>query len=243
MKKSGVFMILAALFGAAVVTTEFNLFPAPPKAPVQPNWEAIAAWPPDQADTVDAVPDPNRSFTAIVLDDSGSMGSEIGDAKTAVVSALSEMAPKDRLTVIGLNSREIIPFMTVEEAQGVLPGRLADVISDGGTPLTRAVQASRQALAQEAAVAGGFGTYRILVTTDGQAADAVALEVEIEDIAANTPIQVATIGVGIKGGHVLRRSDLAVFVAIDNVGQLADALRRAIAEEQSFSATTSFGDQ
>ena len=243
MKKSGVFMILLALFAFAVVTTEFDLIPAPPKDPVQPNWETIAAWPPDQAQTVDAVPDPNRNFTAIVLDDSGSMGDEIGDAKTAVVSALSEMAPKDRLTVIGLNSREIIPFMTVEEAQGVLPGRLADVISDGGTPLTRAVQASRQALAQEAAVAGGFGTYRILVTTDGQAADAVALEVEIEDIAANTPIQVATIGVGIKGGHVLRRSDLAAFVAIDNVGQLADALRSAIAEEQSFSAITSFGDQ
>jgi hypothetical protein len=32
-------------------------------------------------------------------------------------------------------------------------------------------------------------------------------------------------------------------VAIDNVGQLADALRSAIAEEQSFSAITSFGDQ
>ena len=48
-------------------------------------------------------------------------------------------------------------------------------------------------------------------------------------------------GLGVDTGHILRRDDLAAFVAIDDVGQLAAALRDAIAEEQTFSAITSFG--
>lgn len=207
---------------------------------VEPNWTAIAAWPDIEAAEVEAIPDPNRTFTAIVLDDSGSMGSDINAAKEAVVASLASMEPEDRLTVIALNAGEIIPFISVEQAAGVLPDRLARVMSDGGTPLTTAMQASRAALMQEAARSGGFGTYRILVTTDGVADDENALNLEIEDIARRTPIQVATIGVGISGNHILRRPDLAAFVAIDNVSQLAAALRDAIAEEQTFSATTTF---
>lgn len=214
-----------------------------PPTPVDPNWDAIAAWPPDTATQVDAVPDPNRNFTAIVFDDSGSMGGEIADARTAVVTALESMGDTDRVTVIALNAGEVIPFMSVADARAVLPAKIADVAATGSTPLTKAVSASRAALAQEAAVAGGFGTYRILVTTDGAADRGDELEAEIENIAAVTPIQIATIGVGITGRHVLSRSDLAAFVSINDVSQLAEALKNAIAEEQNFSAITSFGDQ
>ena len=141
-----------------------------------------------------------------------------------------------------LNTGLILPLSSVSDARTALPPRVAQVRSDGGTPLTAAMQASRRALEQEAARTGGFGTYRILVTTDGEASNADSLQAEIEDIARTTPIQVATIGVGIGGNHILRRPDLASFVAIDNVGELAAALRAAIAEEQSFSAITTFED-
>ena len=47
------------------------------REPVKPNWAAITAWPTLQADIVEAQPDPNRRVTAIVLDDSGSMGNDI----------------------------------------------------------------------------------------------------------------------------------------------------------------------
>lgn len=65
--------------------------------PVEPNWSAISAWPALEAVVVEASPDPNRRITAIVLDDSGSMGSDIEDAKAAIVAALGAMDDNDRV--------------------------------------------------------------------------------------------------------------------------------------------------
>lgn len=233
--------LFVGFVGFNVLSNNFGGIDAVFREPVEPDWQSIAAWPPNEATEVDAEPDPKRNFTAIVFDDSSSMSDAIRDARTAVISSLDAMKDTDRLTVIALNEGEVIPFMNVQDARKVLPEALGQVRSEGRTPLTRALRTSREALAAEAAVAGGFGTYRILVTTDGEADDGASLTAEIEDIARTTPIQVATIGVGIRGDHVLRRADLAAFVAIDNVGQLAAALRDAIAEEQVFSAITSFG--
>ncbi|MEM9247713.1 MAG: vWA domain-containing protein [Pseudomonadota bacterium] len=232
-------VVLVVGFVILVITLDDNVSIS--TEPVIPDWTAITAWPGMIADAVEARPDPNRTFTAIVLDDSGSMGADIIPAREAVVAALSAMDDSDRVAVFALNRGVILRFTDVAEARGMLPNLLATVISDGSTPLTEAIQASRAALAEEAAVAGGFGTYRILVTTDGAADNGGALTLEVEDIARVTPIQVATIGVGIGGRHVLRREDLAAFVAIDNVAELESALRSAIAEEQTFSAITEFG--
>jgi hypothetical protein len=231
--------VIAAVVVAAIFESEDGVQYT--TTPVTPDWAAIAAWPGIDAADVDARPDPGRTFTAIILDDSGSMGTDIVPARAAVVSALGAMDPDDRVAVIALNAGTILPFAGVARARAELPPLLERVISEGGTPLTGAMVAARDALAQEAAVAGGFGTYRILVTTDGAADDGAALQATVEDIARTTPIQIVTIGVGIRGNHILRRDDLAAFVAIDDVGQLAGALRDAIAEEQTFSAITSFG--
>ncbi|MEM9317441.1 MAG: VWA domain-containing protein [Pseudomonadota bacterium] len=208
--------------------------------PVEPDWAAITAWPGQEAEEVEAQPDPNRTFTAIVLDDSGSMGGDIEPAKAAVLQALSSMSEGDRVAVIALNDGVILPFMSVGDAKSALPAPLARVTSDGSTPLTASIQTARRALAAEAARVGGFGTFRILVTTDGQADDGAALRGEIEDLARVTPIQVATIGVGIDDRHVLSRPDLAAFVTVSDISGLGAALQSAIAEEQNFSAITSF---
>lgn len=209
--------------------------------PVAPDWAMIASWPGIDAEVVDALPDPNRVYTAIVLDDSGSMGSDIEAAKAAVTTSLDAMKADDAVTVIALNEGLILGFMPVSDARLALPALLSRVQSSGTTPLTGAMQLARQGLGDEAAKVGGFGTYRILVTTDGAADDEETLRREIEYIARETPIQVATIGVGIRGEHVLRRPDLAAFVSVSDISGLADALRTAIAEEQAFSAITSFG--
>lgn len=246
MKKKRFSMWFVALIAVGVVflsiLDEELLQTAEPVTPVDPDWAAIAAWPPVEVAEVEAIPDPGRTYTVIILDDSGSMGGDIVPAREAVVSALDPMQPTDRVAVVALNTGLILPFSSVDEARDLLPPRVSQVESEGGTPLTSAMRASRAALEQEAARTGGFGTYRILVTTDGEAANRDSLRAEIEDLARTTPIQVATIGVGIGGNHILRRPDLASFVAIDNVSELAAALRAAIAEEQSFSAITTFED-
>ncbi|MDP5085426.1 MAG: VWA domain-containing protein [Yoonia sp.] len=223
--------------------TQFGSNDEAANTPVMPNWAAIASWPGIDAAEVEALPDPNRVYTAIVLDDSGSMGQDMEAAKTAVLASLEAMKDTDAVAVIALNDGLILPFMAVADARTALPAPLSRVFSDGSTPLTRALKTARQGLAEEAAKVGGFGTYRILVTTDGVADNGDLLRAEIEDIARQTPIQIATIGVGLTGQHVLRRPDLAAFVSVSDVSGLADALRTAIAEEQVFSAITSFGSE
>jgi len=241
MKRNNI--LIFALLGIFIVVYNAvdleSVFQSPPE-PVEPDWTAIADWPGVVADDVEAQPDPNRVFTAIVLDDSGSMGGDIEPAKRAVIEAVSAMAPTDRVAVIALNDGMILPFMSVEDAEKELSEPLARVLSDGSTPLTSAMQIARRALEAEAARSGAFGTYRILVTTDGEADNGDALQVEIENIARVTPIQVATIGVGIGDRHVLSRPDLASFVSISDISGLSAALQSAIAEEQSFTAITDF---
>lgn len=242
MAKRGTSIGIFVAIGVAVFAANnfLGIFEGQPE-PVQPDWAAITNWPGNVADEVEAQPDPNRVFTAIVLDDSGSMGGDIEPAKQAVIEALNAMDQSDRVAVIALNDGMILPFMSVEDAEKELPEPLRRVSSDGSTPLTAAMRTAQMALEAEAARSGGFGTYRILVTTDGRADNGDDLTDLIENIARVTPIQVATIGVGIDDRHVLSRPDLASFVAISDISGLAAALQSAIAEEQSFSAITDFG--
>jgi hypothetical protein len=82
-------------------------------ADITPDWAAISAWPAQDADQTEAMPDPNRQITAIVLDDSGSMGSDIEPAKAAIMAALESMQPDDRVAVVALNHGTIHRFSTV----------------------------------------------------------------------------------------------------------------------------------
>ncbi|MDA7422894.1 VWA domain-containing protein [Tritonibacter multivorans] len=210
---------------------------------IEPNWAAIAAWPNLNSSSVEAQPDPNRRVTAIVLDDSGSMSKDMHDAKQAVIGALDAMKDDDRVAVVALNSGTVLPFASVAEAKSDLPALLSPIVSDGGTPLTRAIRSAQDLLEAEAAAVRGFGTFRLIVTTDGVADDSEALDAEIETLATSTPIQVTTIGIGIEGGHVLRRADLGSFVDVSNVAALQSALEAAVAENTDFSAITEFGGQ
>ncbi len=209
---------------------------------VAPDWAAIEVWPNLETTTVDVQPDPNRRITAIILDDSGSMGSDITAAKQAVIDALDAMHEQDRVSVVALNAGTVLPFSTVKQARGDLVRALSPITSDGNTPLTAALQHARKLLEQEAGTARGFGTFRMIVTTDGQANDNPALDKAVRSLAQSTPIQLTTIGIDITGGHVLRRSDLGSFVDVANVGALEAALEAAIAENTDFTAITDFAE-
>ncbi len=247
MKKLLLTVAAAGLLGFWIIKDELGpngpAFLAPHPDPVTPNWASIAAWPLAERATVEAMPDPNRRITAIVLDDSGSMGEDMQAAKDAVLLALNAMAPYDRVAVVALNKGVVLPFTEARAAKALLEAELQYVLSNGRTPLTAAVQSAKDMLEDEAAAARSFGTYRMIVTTDGQANDGDALNALVENIAATTPIQVATIGIGIEGSHVLRRNDLGSFVDVSNVGALQSALQAAIAENTEFDAITDFGGQ
>jgi uncharacterized protein YegL len=205
------------------------------------DWEALAAWPPlIEVPDVETMPDPDRIFTMIVLDDSGSMGSDLEQAKAAVLQAVRMMDPNDRVGVLALNAGLVLPFETVEDAADILPGRLSPLRSTGSTPLGPALSAARDLLSEEAARSRSFGTYRIIVTTDGAADDPDLLVREVIETVNKTPVQVATIGIGIGRRHVLNAEGHTSYVAVDDVGKLAEALQAAVAENASFDPITAF---
>ena len=240
-KKTNLGTIILVAVGA-VVTANFldTSGSSAPQTAVQPNWAVIASWPKVEAEVVEAQPDPNRRITTIVLDDSGSMSADMEDAKRAVIDALAAMQDEDRVSVIALNAGLVMPFTSVSEARATLPAALARVRSDGSTPLTWAVQQGQALLEAEASSVRGFGTFRMIITTDGVANDGEALARVVENIAATTPIQMTTIGIDIGGRHVLRRSDLGSFVDVANVAALSEALQAAVAENADFTAITNF---
>jgi uncharacterized protein YegL len=209
----------------------------------QVDWSAIATWPPlNDLDEVESLPDPNRTFTVIILDDSGSMGSDIDPAKQAVLQAVRMMSPNDRVGVLALNAGELLSVTAADEASDLLPSRLSPVYATGSTPLGAALAAARDLLSEEAARARAFGTYRVIITTDGAADDPDRLIKEVAQTVNTTPIQVATIGIGIGPRHVLNAAGHTSYVAVDNVDKLSEALQAAVAENPDFAPITAFGE-
>lgn len=215
---------------------------APPEvaADLTPEWEAVAAWPGLEADVAAADPAPDRSTTVLVFDDSGSMSSEIVQAKQAALDFVAKLPPETYFGAIGLNSGVLVQPMPVDEALPALRASLRGVQADGGTPLTGALRAAHEMLRLEAANQRGFGTYQILVTTDGAANDPGLLIDEVVTILRTSPITISTIGLGIGEGHPLNLGGETRYVAIANVADLAGALQDVAAEQTVFDPITAF---
>jgi uncharacterized protein YegL len=204
-----------------------------------PNWSAIAQWPGREVDG-SAAPDPNRLTTVIVLDDSGSMGADLEDAKQAVLTAVNQLPTDGIVAVLALNKGLVLKPTEVSAARRTLPAALAPLIPDGNTPLGSSLFLAYELLGDEAALQRGFGSYRALITTDGQASDGDLLQVAITEILSQSPVEIATIGIGIGEGHPLNMPGFTEYVSVSSVEGLADALIKATAEQTSFEPITNF---
>ncbi len=205
----------------------------------QPNWAAISVWPGIEG-TGAAQPDPNRLTTVIVLDDSGSMENDIRAAKIAVAEAVNQLPDTGRVSLTALNSGVLLPPTPVAQARSVVASVLEPVRADGGTPLGQALGKAHDILIQEAATQRGFGTYRIILTTDGQATDDTVLEQQVKRVVAETPVELVTIGIGIGEGHVLNMPGFVNYITVNSVDGLASALTDAVAEQTAFAPITDF---
>ncbi|MEL7105046.1 MAG: vWA domain-containing protein [Pseudomonadota bacterium] len=242
MKNSGIFIAVAVLFVVIAVWDDVMQGDTTvrPQLELTPRWDAVAAWPGVEADTAAADPEPDRTTTVLVFDDSGSMSDQIEAAKVAALDFVAKLPETTYLGAIGINSGVLVEPMPVRDALPALKAVLARVPADGGTPLTRAMRAAHEMLRAQAANQRGFGTYQILVTTDGAADDTRALTDEVVAILTSSPVNISTIGIGIGDGHPLNLGGETRYVAIADVGDLALALEQVAAEQTSFDPITAF---
>lgn len=182
----------------------------------------------------------------IVLDDSGSMNEGFGgggrrlDAAKRGLKVVLRSAPKSTwVGLLALNAGWAYQLGPRDDA------RLTDVIdrieTSGGTPLARNIKAGADRLMAEREKQFGYGSYRLLVVTDGEETeDSRGIEVYPPEVRSRG-LTLDVIGVGIGEEHALRKNAHS-YRSADNPAALERAIREVLAERVDPGDQTGGGD-
>jgi Ca-activated chloride channel family protein len=181
-----------------------------------------------------------------VFDGSGSMlaappesgeqhfSSKIDAAKWAVREFMKSVPDDVNLGLYVFDSggeREVVPLAPNNRAAFLQA--IESVDSGGATPLGAAIGQGAGALVSEYKKQLGYGDYRLIVITDGDATDPINKGITIAE-KYNLPIY--TIGFGIGEEHSLRKHSVS-YKSADSATELKDALKEAVAELDMFEPT------
>lgn len=180
----------------------------------------------------------NNDYVVIVLDDSGSMReimkrdrrSKIDAAKSSLMKVIEQIAPETNVGLLLLNGARAsnhwyIPIGPVNQQDAF---RKIDALrANGGTPLGDALRiASDELLALRAKKI--YGTYRLIVVTDGEATDQALLDQYLPDILSRGII-IDAIGVDMRGNHSLA-TKVHSYRSADDQASLSNAIQEIMAE-------------
>jgi hypothetical protein len=174
----------------------------------------------------------------IVLDDSGSMNERMGGgvrridaAKSAIVQVLRQFPDDTKLGLMLLNGDRTkehwaIPLEHLSVVQATR--KVESVKADGGTPLGDRIREGADALLRlrEKQL---YGSYRLLIVTDGEASDKLLLELYLPDVLARGLI-VDAIGVDMKKNHSLA-TRVHSYRRADDAAALSKAIEEVFAEK------------
>jgi hypothetical protein len=163
-------------------------------------------------------------------------GNRIRAAKTAATELVNKLPPEVAIGLyvfdadgegervpLGLNNREKV----LAQIQGIQAG--------SGTPLGAACVSGTQTLAAKRAMQLGYGEFRLIVLTDGEASDSLkpfARKMQsLLDQGESIPLY--TIGFQLAGDHALRKWSV-FYQNAQNLEELKKALADATAELESF---------
>ncbi len=176
----------------------------------------------------------SRNFY-FVFDGSGSMkGDKLTEAKKAV-SLFMKQLPDD--VHLGLyvfdqaGSREVLELGADNRSEFITA--IKRVKADKRTPLGASIRAGTSALSEQYKRQLGYGEYRLVVVTDGEASDDLAGAVRD---ARKKLIPIYTIGYRLKGSHTLRKDSVS-YQDASNAKDLQRALTNTLAETESFDAS------
>lgn len=190
------------------------------------------------------------NYVVVVIDDSGSMDEamstktgrirRINAAKNALRTVLSNLSPDTKIGLLALNQEGVDGnwlYSLAPVDREKLLGVVNEIGANGGTPLGQAMKEATDALLT-ARNKDPFGTFRLLVVTDGEATDAVKLEQYLPDI-VRRGITIDVIGVDMQKDH-----SLATKVHQYRRADDAEALNQAVAAvfAESDSATDQSGE-
>jgi hypothetical protein len=183
-----------------------------------------------------------RDNVVIVLDASGSMAKpmratgtpKMDAAKTALKEVLRQVPETTHIGVLVFSARNIqddwiYPLGPRDDA--ALLAAIDAPMPRHGTPLGQYMKTGADRLLQERAKQYGYGTYRLLVVTDGEASDTQLVNKYTPEIMARG-ITVDVIGVDMRGKHTLA-TQVHSYRSADDPDSLKQAVQDVFAEISS----------
>lgn len=187
----------------------------------------------------------------VVLDASGSMrkqmsgagASRMAVAKSALQEVVKQLPDETNLGLLvfgaaGQNSSWVYPLGPMDLTS--FSRQLSRIAPRGGTPLGQYIMLGANRLLEQREAQNGYGTYRLIVITDGEANDSALVERYTPQTLARG-ITVEVIGVDMKATHSLARQ-VHTYRRGDDPKSLTQALVSSIAEV-SFDQNDTAGDE
>lgn len=180
----------------------------------------------------------------IVLDDSGSMAEQmrsvrgthkIDAAKTALRTVLEQLPDDSQVGVVVLNGAPdgwLLPLGPLDKTQ--LNSIIQQITASGGTPLGRSMKVAADALLA-ARAEQHYGTYKLLIVTDGEAGDKDLVEQYLPDIVSRG-LLVDVIGVDMKQDHSLA-TQVNTYRRADDPSSLQQAISEVVLGESTSAAS------
>lgn len=182
----------------------------------------------------------------VVFDGSGSMNSKlqqggnqqfknkIDGAKWAVDEFMKTIPDDINLGLFVFDAqgvREVVPLAAMDRAAFLTA--IHDVRASGGTPLGESIKAGVDALMHKYKQQLGYGEYRLIVVTDGEASGSSIAEAV--EYAQDFGVPIYTIGLDVSEQHSLRAKSRQFFSA-KSFEELKKGLIDSAAESETFDA-------
>jgi hypothetical protein len=192
-----------------------------------------------RAPNVASTPTSLSDNVLIILDDSGSMRermqrdriTRMDAAKAALTRVIEQIKPQTNVGILLLNGARrnknwLVPFGPLDKPEALR--RIAVLQPGGGTPLGEAMRVGADELLTLRSK-NFYGTYRLVVVTDGEASDPQLLQQFLPDVLSRG-ILVDAIGVDMQEDHSLA-TKVHSYRRANDIESLSNAIQEILAEQ------------
>ncbi|EJL8256462.1 TPA: VWA domain-containing protein [Vibrio cholerae] len=181
----------------------------------------------------------------VIFDGSGSMedtscgnGERRIDVAKRAIGTFFDVLPKNsNVGLIVFDDKGAREAVSLKKNNPTLLKAVTDgAMAGGGTPLGRTLEYASEKLQEQGQKQQGYGEYNIVVLTDGQAGDEDKMIRVVNDITANTPINIHTIGFCLGDRHTLNKRGVINYQPASDAAELVRGLKSVLAESSSFTS-------
>lgn len=176
-----------------------------------------------------------RDNVMIILDGSGSMQERMRDgttridaAKRAIITVLESIPEDTAVGLVAFSRGKVGLLGDLGASRSSLARSVTNLREAGGTPLGEALKVAADGLLTARSQQLGYGTYTLLVVTDGEAGDTDKMVAYAPEIVTRG-IRMDVIGVDMKQVHTLREYAHR-YRSADDTASLSEAVASTFAE-------------